>query len=93
MKKAFNLRKYIKQAFYEDGRGYWNTQSRAWANCYKQKCNDGKKPQESWNECLSEYQRANDKGTWALSYAGPKDGGKRPYLDSKTPAAQKILNK
>jgi len=93
MNKAFNLQKYIKTAFYEDGRGYWNAQTRSWMNCYKCKSDEGKQPQEAWNICLNEYQAAIDKSDWVLSYTGAKDGGAKPYLDAKTPAAQKIIKK
>lgn len=91
MKKVFNLQKYIKTAFYEDVRGYWNSQTRAWQNCYKQKSDNGMPPQEAWNDCLGDYQKAINKAEWVLSYTGAKDKGPKPYLDSKTPAARKII--
>ena len=95
MKKSFNLQKYIKTAFYEDVRGYWNGQSRAWMNCYKLKCDKGMEPQAAWNGCLADYQKSASKSTWVLDYASDKiDKNDRPYLDnkdSKTPAAQKII--
>jgi hypothetical protein len=90
MKKVFNLKQYIKTAFYEDGRGYWNTQTRSWMNCYKCKSNKGITPQNAWNQCLSEYQKANDKSDWSLNYSSIVTEGPQPYLDAKTPAAQKI---
>ena len=91
MKKAFNLKRHMKKAFYEDDRGYWTRETRSWQNCYKCKSDEGKAPQAAWDECLKEYQEANDKADWVLSYTGAKDGGTRPYFDSKTPAAQKII--
>lgn len=92
-KKSFNLKKYIKKAFYEDGRGYMNAQTRSWQNCYKTKSDKGKNPQEVWNDCMKEFQTATDKSKWLLDYGADKDDGKKPYNDAKTPAAQKILKK
>jgi len=91
MKKVFNLKQHIKTAFYEDDRGYWNKQTRSWQNCYKCKSDEGIAPQEAWNQCLGEYQQSNNKAEWVLSYTGSKDDEPKPYLDSKTPAAQKIV--
>lgn len=89
----FNLKAHLlKTAFYEDVRGYWNTQRRAWMNCYKCKSDDGKGPQDAWNTCLDEYQKSTVNSDWALEYGGNKDGGKKPYLDSKTPFAQKLAS-
>ena len=69
MKRSFNLKKYIKKAFYDDDRGYWNKQTRAWMNCYKSNLDDGKSPHDAWNGCLESYQTANEKADWALKYA------------------------
>jgi len=96
MNKTFNLKRYFKKAFYEDGRGYWTRASRAWSNCYKQKCDDGKSPNDAWNGCLEEYQTANtmdNKGKWALDYISIPNDKKEPSLNAKTPAAQKIIDK
>jgi len=90
MKKVFNLSKYVKQAFYEDDRGYWTMQGRCWNNCYKKKSDEGKNPQEAWNACLEEYQGSENKGKWSLSYTSIDDKGPKPYFDAKTPAAQKL---
>ena len=87
MIKTFNLRKHIKKAFYEDGRGYWNTQTRSWMNCYKCQSDSGKGPQEAWNNCLEEYQNHEDKGKWVMNYSSVDTGQKR--FDAKTPAAKK----
>ena len=92
MKKVFNLKHYIKKAFYEDVRGYWNSQTRAWMNCYKCKSDQGVAPQKAWDSCLGEYQTAMSKADWALSYTSDNDKIQKPYNDAKTPAAQKILN-
>ena len=92
MKKVFNLKTYIKEAFYEDVRGYWTGQSRAWMNCYKLKSDEGTAPQEAWNSCLGEYQKSMDKADWVLNYTATDDDAPKPYNDAKTPAAQKILN-
>jgi hypothetical protein len=91
MKTVFNLKKYIKTAFYEDDRGYWNKQTRSWMNCYKCKSDKGIAPQKAWDECLSEYQQANDKAEWVLSYTGVTDDIPKERPSAKTPAAQKIL--
>jgi len=89
MKQSFNLKKCIKQAFYDDARGYMQTQSRAWMNCYKQKSDQKKGPQEVWNSCMEEYQKAEDKSKWLTNYGADNDKV-TPRLDAKTPAAQKI---
>lgn len=86
----FNLKQYIKKAFYDDSRGHMQTQSRAWMNCYKQQCDKKKGPQEAWNACMEEYQTSEDKGKWLTTYGADKEEGAKPYLDAKTPAAQKI---
>jgi hypothetical protein len=96
MTNAFNLKKFMKTelkkvAFYEDSRGYMNGQTRAWQNCYKQKCDQGKGPQDAWNGCLEEFQKAAKKAEWLLNYGGAKDEGKKPDFSAKTPAAQKII--
>ena len=91
MKQSFNLKKYIKKAFYDDARGHMQSQTRAWQNCYKQQCDKKKGPQEAWNICLEEYQKTADKGKWMLSYSGAKDEGTKINFDAKTPAAQKII--
>jgi len=96
MNKIFNLKKYFKKAFYESGTGYSTRLSRAWSNCYKQKCDEGKSPNDAWNGCLEEYQTSNtlkNKGQWALDYISVDSDGKNPYQDAKTPAAQKIIGK
>jgi len=91
MKKSFNLKNYVKKiAFYDDDRGYWVAQTRAWMNCYKQQSDKKKGPQDAWNTCMEEYQNTDDKGKWVLAYSGAKDDVSKPALDAKTPAAQKI---
>ena len=89
MKTAFNLKKYIKKAFYEDGRGYMQSQTRSWMNCYKQKCDSGKGPQEAWNGCLEEYNKTAEKGKWLENYGADNDKI-NDRADAKTPAAKKI---
>ena len=93
MIKSFNLKKCIKQAFYEGDSGYMVAQSRAWMNCYKQKSDAKKGPQESWNACMEEYQKAANKAKWLLSYGGANDEVAKPSLSAKTPAAQEIIKK
>jgi hypothetical protein len=55
MKKAFNLKAYMKHAFYEDVRGYAMKQERAWMDKYKEKVDGGMGPQKAWESCLDEY--------------------------------------
>ena len=67
--KNFNLKKFMKQAYYEDAKGTAFAQ-REWQNCYRKKTADGKmNSQEAWDSCLKEYQERNDKGDWASKYA------------------------
>ena len=70
MKKAvFNLKRFLKKAYYEDGKGLSQTMSRSWMNCYKAKVDSGMGPQESINSCIEEYQTLAG-GNWSLKYAG-----------------------
>ena len=55
MKKTFNLKSYMKHAFYEDVRGYMMKQERAWMDKYKEKVDSGMEPQKAWESCLEEY--------------------------------------
>jgi len=91
MNKTFNLKKCIKKAFYEGAQGYMVGQTRAWMNCYKQKSDAKKGPQEAWNSCMEEYQKEANKSKWLMNYSGAKDDGAKPELSAKTPAAQKII--
>lgn len=70
MKTTFNLRKFEKQAYYDDGRGQVQKMSRAFMNCFKSKM-EGQKTasaHQAWMSCLDEYQDAkfND---WGTKYA------------------------
>ena len=87
-KSVFNLKTYFKKAFYEGAQGYWQRQSRAWANCYKLKSDKGMPPQKAWNSCMEEYNNLAGKGKWALNYCSDNDKAKKPYLDAKTPAVK-----
>ena len=93
MKQSFNLKKYIKKAFYDDARGHMMGETRAWMNCYKQQCDKKKGPQEAWNICLEEYQKTAEKGKWLMNYGANKEKGAKPEFSAKTPAAQKITKK
>ena len=63
----FNLHETLqKAAFYEDNRGYMNSQTRAWQMCYKSKCDSGMNPQEAWESCLDSYQTKNNEEEWLL---------------------------
>jgi hypothetical protein len=86
MEKSFNLRRHIKKAFNEGVKGYWDSQSRAWMNCYKCHSDQGKGPQEAWNRCLEEFQDTEKKGDWSLNYIASDDDAPKPYLDAKTPS-------
>lgn len=91
MKTSFNLKKYVKKAFYDGASGCMLGQTRAWMNCYKQQSDKKKGPQEAWNTCMEEYQKTADKGKWLLNYGADKEEGAKPQLSAKTPAAQKII--
>lgn len=58
----------MKKAYYEDGKGLMQTQSRSWMNCSKQKMDSGMGAQESWQTCLKEYQTLSG-GEWKFKYA------------------------
>ena len=73
--KTFNLNKFRKKAFYEDGKGQVQRQTRAMMNCYKAKLASGMSAQESWAGCLEEYNIGN-KADWATKYA-KSSAGKR----------------
>lgn len=55
MRKTFNLKSYMKHAFYEDVRGYMMKQERAWMDEYKSRVEKGLSPQEVWDSCLKDY--------------------------------------
>ena len=90
MKKSFNLKTFVKKAFYDDNRGAMQGQTRCMQNCYKQKYDEKISPQEAWQKCLDEYNTASNKGKWILDYASDKDTGNKERPDGKTPAAAKI---
>jgi len=69
MKHSFNLNKFLKKAYYEDGKGLMQTQGRSWSNCSKQKMDSGMGAQEAWQTCLKEYQTLAG-GEWKFKYAG-----------------------
>lgn len=70
MKTTFNLNKFEKKAYYDDGRGQVQKMSRSFMNCFKSKM-DGQKTasaHKAWMSCLDEYQdsKYND---WGTKYA------------------------
>ncbi|MFW5879490.1 MAG: hypothetical protein ACOCUV_01565 [bacterium] len=68
MKKVFNLKQFRKQAYYEDGRGYSQRNTRAWTNCIKSKMDgEGKSAQEAHNDCIKEYNEW-EKDKWLFEY-------------------------
>ena len=86
MKKTFNLRSHIlRTAFYDDSRGLMEVQTRALQNCYKQEGNT----QEGCAKCREKFNKAEDKGKWALDYSATDDKIKERE-SAKTPSAQKI---
>jgi len=63
----FNLQKFLKKAYYDDGKGLMQTQSLFWRNCQVQKLKEGKGAQESWQACMKEYQDLSG-GEWKFKY-------------------------
>jgi len=69
MKKVtFNLSKFLKKAYYDDGKGLMQTQTRSFMNCSKQKMDSGSGAQEAFFTCLKEYQDLSG-GEWKFKYA------------------------
>ena len=83
MEKKFNLKDFRKKAFYEGARGYMQAETRAKQVCYKCKYDEGKTPQEAWNECNDEYNEASNKDTWVLVNSNFPSNEDR--LTAKTP--------
>ena len=83
MKTSFNLSKFKKTAFYDDGRGLVQKQTRAYMNCYKAKMDKGMSAQEAWQSCLEEYQKSatND---WGTKYASIGSQTKNKKVEGKT---------
>ena len=71
MKTSFNLQKFRKQAFYDDGRGLSQQMTRACMNCQKAKREKGMEAQEAWFQCLEEYNNQKN-GEWSLKYSATK---------------------
>lgn len=71
MKTVFNLSKFRKQAYNDDGRGLVQKQTRAFMNCYKTKMSSGKGAHDAWMSCLEEYQNSNN-SDWGMKYASSK---------------------
>jgi hypothetical protein len=69
---TFNLNKFVKKAFNDDGRGLMLGLSRSWMNAYRSKLNDGMNPQEAWFSCLEEFQKDSGKD-WTLNHAAHGD--------------------
>lgn len=66
---TFNLSKITKQAFYDDGKGLIQKQTRAMMNCWKAKMESGKMgAQEAYMSCVEEYQKSKE-NDWGLKYA------------------------
>jgi len=63
---TFNLGKFRKKAFYDDGRGHMISLTRAKMNCIKKKLDNGISSQEAWCSCQKEYE---DGGDWSLKNA------------------------
>jgi hypothetical protein len=73
MNKTFNLKAFLKKAFYDDGRGYMLRGSRGWPNCVKTIMDSkNKSRQEAYMECIKQYNElGQDKwlSTYVPSYA------------------------
>jgi hypothetical protein len=65
---TFNLKNFNKNAFYDGGKPGVQVQTRAFMNCYKLKLDKGMGAQESWESCLSEYNKG-ERGEWSLNYS------------------------
>lgn len=88
MSKVFNLQKFYKKAYYDDVRGYWNRNSRAWPNCLKEKMDGkGKSKQDAYNECLKEF-NTWDKGKWLLTYSECYADSGEERIDHATPGSK-----
>jgi hypothetical protein len=88
---TFNLKSYLKkQSSYEGAQGYFSAQSRAWCNCFKNKIEANKRPQEAWQDCLKEYNADAGNSTWALKYAG-ESGKIYKSADSDTQTYKEII--
>ena len=72
MKNTFNLNAFQKTAFYQDGKGLVQKQTRSFMNCYKAKMDKGASANDAWNSCLEEYQNADSSG-WNTKYAAKKE--------------------
>lgn len=78
MKKVtFNLQKFYRKAYYDDGKGLVQEQTRCMMNCYKTKLDEGITPQKAFDSCLKEYQTSSKDGKWSLKYANKKSNTKK----------------
>ena len=57
---------------YEGAQGYFVLQKRAWMNCVRCKLNDGKGAQDSWQECINEYQKDGNNVKWFADHVADK---------------------
>ena len=64
----FNLQKFLKKAFYDDGKGLIQNETRSMMNCYKQKLDSGASAHEAWFSCKDEFQTLKG-GNWKFDYA------------------------
>jgi len=70
---GFNLNQFLqKKANYDGAQGYFVLQRRAWMNCVRCKLNDKKSAQESWQECLDEYQKDGNQQKWFANHIADK---------------------
>ena len=70
---SFNLKRALtKKAMYEGAQGYFVLQKRAWMNCVRCKLNDGKGAQNSWQECINEYQKDGNNVKWFADHVADK---------------------
>lgn len=67
-KVSFNLKKFKREAYYEDAKSLVQNQSRFWMNCYKAKVDAGMSFQNAVESCMDEYQDFSS-GEWSKKYA------------------------
>ena len=89
MKKAFNLKKYVKTAFYEGVQGYWAVNSRCWPNCLKSKTDGtGKSWEVARCECTEEY-NIWETDKWAYKYTSCLNDSKNKIVPFELPGQEK----
>lgn len=70
---TFNLKKHMKTANYDGGKGLMTPMTRCFQNCQKFHREKGKGAQEAWFGCLDEW-NTNKNGDWNTKYSGHPAG-------------------